>query len=707
MADLILNFKYSENTVTRIKISGWNEDTDKIFYSWNRYVAKWKKGFFDILTKYITPSTPLLNLGMMMDIYCPTDSNTNAQGFLENLSTDKEYTINGNANNGGIGFIFIREGVESFDVGGMVGTTNLLSQTTSTAEVAQDGNYFITPNLTKGDGFVMNCPIASSNQIQSITFGNKEGELAITIPKPKDVEIVQELENCTCDTQTVAVGEAKKIILTANDGYQFDETPKISINGSDFDFTVKSSKLNAWYDYTANSGDVVKITAKADEIPLAPEVIDISASLENCTVNRRSVEVGESVLLVISPEDGFELDGIPTITVNGATDFFNIVGTEAQFNYTAKSGDVVSVYGKAKEIEVIPETKTASISAELSNVTMSPSVSEFVEGSDLTLTLSIADGFEWEETPIFETNAFNGSVEIALFKKQGNDYVYTVPKSPFYDLVVSPYIRVIANAIPVTEVKNKYGICTLYKPTAEDMIELSKKRFINIASGEVYDLGQYITSLKSIPLDVPTTTSGDIRLGNTDTDINAPIVDNDEITLDLGVIEVKGKYGNALDSEGVTVEAVLPYIGIVELDASKCVNKSIAVKYRVNLISGDCVALVYLQSQGGEILLNASNGTIGFDVPYILKGENVQVMQNADGALLFTETPIVNVYQRLKANEDEDTYRTRYISLVGDLLGYNKASRIVSVSNEGVIMSDEMAEIERILKEGFICPKEK
>lgn len=705
MADLVLNFKYSDSNITKVTISGWNEDTDKLFYSWNRYPATIRKGFFDILNKYITPSTPLLNLGIMMDIYCPTDSYTNAQGYLENVSG--ELTINGANNNGNIAFIFIRENADSIDVGGNVGTTTVYSQTASPEEKAVEASYFLSKNLTKGDGFVMNCPVSSNGQILAVGFGNKVGEIAITMPKPKDVEIAQELENCTCDTQTVAVGDSKKIILTANDGYQFDETPKININGSEFDFTVKSNKLNAWYDYTANSGDTVKITAKADEIPLAPEVIDISASLENCTINKRSAEVGESVLLVVAPEDGFELDGIPTITVNGVTDFFNIVGKEAQFNYTAKSGDVVSVYGKAKKIEIVPEKKVASVSAELSNVTMSPNVSEFEEGSDLTLTLAIEDGFEWEETPIFETNAFNGSVEISLFQKQGNSYVYTVPKSPFYDLIVSPYIRVIAKAIPVTAVEEKYGICTLYKPTAEDMIELSKKRFINIASGEVYDLGQFITSLKSIPLDVHTTTSGDIRLGNIDTDINAPIVDDDEITLDLGVIEVNGKYGNALDFDGVTVEAVLPYIGIVELDASKCVNKSIAVRYRINLISGDCVAMVYLQSQGGEILLNVSNGTIGFDVPYILKGEQTQVMQNADGTLLFSEKPRVNVYQRLKANEDEDTYRTKYISLVGDLRGFNKASRLVSVNNEGVIMSDEMAEIERILKEGVICPREK
>lgn len=513
------------------------------------------------------------------------------------------------------------------------------------------------------------------------------------------------LENCTINRTSLLVGFDNNIMLFANDGYEFAETPYLSITGYSLAFSVLADKKSAIAVYKPSSAsEKITVTAKASKIEVLPEYITIEKHIENCDLNADTVKVGSETILMLTARDGYAFEETPTITIDGETSEFSLLNANriATFSFTPTSGSEISVNAVAVKSGA-SEEKVAVVNKYLSNVSLSPDISEFVEGSYITLTLTIEDGYEWVGVPTLGTNAFDGSYIERRFEKQDEKtYIYHLPTTPFIDGVESPIINITASALPITAIEDKYGLVTLYKPTAEDLKALAKVRFLNMTQNTFLDIGQFITSLKSIPLDVPTRRSGNIILGKNDTDINAPIVDDDEITLDLGSVHLGGLYGNALDVSGMSIEVVLPYIGIVDIDASKCANKSIGIKYRVNLISGSCVALIYLKSEIGDVLLKTAQGTIGFDVPYILKGESVQVMQNVEGEILFNDSPCVNVYQKQKSVGDNNIYRTKYISLVGDLKGYNKISKLLSVNNENVVMSDEMEEIEKLLISGII-----
>lgn len=63
-------------------------------------------------------------------------------------------------------------------------------------------------------------------------------------------------------------------------------------------------------------------------------------------------------------------------------------------------------------------------------------------------------------------------------------------------------------------------------------------------------------------------------------------------THDFGTIEIGEEWGNFLDYSQTSIELYLPFIGIVELDTSECMNGSINVQYTIDFFTGMCVANV-------------------------------------------------------------------------------------------------------------------
>lgn len=62
-----------------------------------------------------------------------------------------------------------------------------------------------------------------------------------------------------------------------------------------------------------------------------------------------------------------------------------------------------------------------------------------------------------------------------------------------------------------------------------------------------------------------------------------------------------------------TLKLHLPMCGIVQLDATECLNRNIRVKYVVDLVAGDCIAYVFLDD--GKIPYMQVAGSMGVDIP--------------------------------------------------------------------------------------------
>lgn len=85
------------------------------------------------------------------------------------------------------------------------------------------------------------------------------------------------------------------------------------------------------------------------------------------------------------------------------------------------------------------------------------------------------------------------------------------------------------------------------------------------------------------------------------------------VDVDCGSYELKGYYGSALDYSPYTkVHCYLPYIGMVSLDTDEVMNNTISVKYRVDIVSGECVAKILVDNN----VLYQYTGHCSISVPF-------------------------------------------------------------------------------------------
>ena len=168
------------------------------------------------------------------------------------------------------------------------------------------------------------------------------------------------------------------------------------------------------------------------------------------------------------------------------------------------------------------------------------------------------------------------------------DPVEPDPPSPITPVIPIP-------AMPSTISSNR--LFTVYNPSASqldqlgaylwdsDLIDILKKIWQNPLDG--------IISLTQVFVTPPTNGSHNIILGYLDSQVNAPVVSNQFVTVDCGTINVDEICNNCLDYVPYTqLQLYLPFIGITEIDTNEFMAGSINVKYHVDVYTGSCLAEV-------------------------------------------------------------------------------------------------------------------
>lgn len=103
-----------------------------------------------------------------------------------------------------------------------------------------------------------------------------------------------------------------------------------------------------------------------------------------------------------------------------------------------------------------------------------------------------------------------------------------------------------------------------------------------------------------------------IKIGNVDLGVNADRISNGVYKMHFGDVKIGGKYGNFLDFEPfTTLKICLPYIGFHDLPISELMNQLIGVDYLMDLIHGDCTAII----KRNTYPLYEFNGVMGVNVP--------------------------------------------------------------------------------------------
>lgn len=84
-----------------------------------------------------------------------------------------------------------------------------------------------------------------------------------------------------------------------------------------------------------------------------------------------------------------------------------------------------------------------------------------------------------------------------------------------------------------------------------------------------------------------------IILGYLDSEVSAPVVNNQFVTIDCGSIDIDELKHNATDYTPFTsVHLFLPFIGFVELDVNDFMGGEMSISYNVDVYTGTCLATV-------------------------------------------------------------------------------------------------------------------
>ena len=227
------------------------------------------------------------------------------------------------------------------------------------------------------------------------------------------------------------------------------------------------------------------------------------------------------------------------------------------------------------------------------------------------------------------------------------------PESPHYDPTEphTPYrppsdegggdppVQPPQDDIPVPEIPPAFvtnnSMFTLYNPSAGDLnslaaflwspqwsIDTFKKIFANPLD--------CILGLMVMPYLAASTATKVMAVGNISTGVSMHYFTKQFYDFDCGTFKIEEFYASYLDYAPYTkVNIFLPYIGDQQLDTDEVMDKTIGVKYRFDIATGDCVAFI---SVDGNVLYSYS-GNCASRLP--LSGNNWSgMLPSFTGALI-------------------------------------------------------------------------
>lgn len=104
-----------------------------------------------------------------------------------------------------------------------------------------------------------------------------------------------------------------------------------------------------------------------------------------------------------------------------------------------------------------------------------------------------------------------------------------------------------------------------------------------------------IIGFNLVPVSVPSSGTKSFALMYIDTGVDMDTAANQFVDVDCGTFKLEYYYGSALDYSPYTkVSCFLPYIGMVQLNTDEVMNRTLQIKYRIDIVSGSCVAKIFV-----------------------------------------------------------------------------------------------------------------
>lgn len=146
------------------------------------------------------------------------------------------------------------------------------------------------------------------------------------------------------------------------------------------------------------------------------------------------------------------------------------------------------------------------------------------------------------------------------------------------------------------------GFTRIYNPTLSQVQDLAQylwtdetliQTLWNKIKQYFEDPMQAIIGFNLVPVPVPDAGTKNFALMYIDTGVSMNVAASQFVDRDCGTLKIEPYFGSALDYAPHTkISIFLPFIGTVQLNTDEVMNRTLQVKYRVDICSGSCVAKV-------------------------------------------------------------------------------------------------------------------
>ena len=211
----------------------------------------------------------------------------------------------------------------------------------------------------------------------------------------------------------------------------------------------------------------------------------------------------------------------------------------------------------------------------------------------------------------------------------------TPPITPVPDVTPTPSDPAIAGGGG-----SATGLANLYNPTLSQVKQFSRWLWgsdgLNLDQLKklLQDPMQAIIGLHVMYATPITGADRDIQVGYINSGVQSKIVTEQYTEIDCGTVTINEYFGDARDYSPYTqVYCYLPFIGIVELNADDVVNSTLGIKYKIDVLTGCCLAQLTVKKYGLDAVLYTYTGNCAVQMP-ITSGNYLSTVSSLLGAVV-------------------------------------------------------------------------
>lgn len=220
------------------------------------------------------------------------------------------------------------------------------------------------------------------------------------------------------------------------------------------------------------------------------------------------------------------------------------------------------------------------------------------------------------------------------------------------------------------------GFISLYNPSPTQLVAL--RDFLYNANSSVIEklmaltdnVFNYLVSLKLFPCIPNVGSSKNIAFGGVDSEVQAPELSNQYKSFDCGKVNVEECYGGFLDYTNTTVKIYLPFCGEMELDTPIVMHGSVYLLYKVDFLTGDCMACITVKDNHGvNAQVYFANGNCACEIPITGRNDITQLTGILGVGLSMATGSAIGGVANAIANPEQFSPKVQRVGNIGGAVG--------------------------------------